>query len=269
MLKRTITGAFITFFVYLAIYFSHIPAVIYTFTALLCGFSVYEICRAITSYDEKSCFWFAALFALMAVAAEPQHITEIISIALIITTALMLYLMIRMIHCSFIIFSAVMISILITTMFKAIPELRALENGVWYLTYGFTLCFVCDIFAYLIGRFFGKHKLLPAISPNKTIEGSVAGTLCTVLIAVLGGFLLEYFNILHIDYRMLGVYALCAAIIGQFGDLSMSVIKRICKIKDFSNLFPGHGGVLDRFDSHLFVVAFTYMFCIITDGFLY
>jgi len=140
--------------------------------------------------------------------------------------------------------------------------------GLYYLTFAITLCFVTDIAAYLIGRSLGRHKLIPKVSPNKTIEGSVAGVIFAVLIMLLGGILLERLEGLSVDYVRLGVYALCASVVGQFGDLAMSAVKRACGIKDFGNLFPGHGGILDRFDSHLFSISFTFLFCIHTGGFL-
>ena len=67
---------------------------------------------------------------------------------------------------------------------------------------------------------------------------------------------------------MFAIYMILTSVIGQFGDLCMSVIKRICGVKDYSNLFPGHGGVLDRFDSHLLAIPFTLVFCVITGGFI-
>lgn len=97
---------------------------------------------------------------------------------------------------------------------------------------------------------------MPKVSPNKTIEGSLGGLLFGVLLALLGGIVVEKFVKIEVNYGTLALWALMTSVVGQFGDLSMSVIKRICGIKDYGNLLPGHGGILDRFDSHLFAVPF-------------
>lgn len=86
-------------------------------------------------------------------------------------------------------------------------------------------------------------------------------------LALLGGIVVEKFVKIEVNYGTLALWALMTSVVGQFGDLSMSVIKRICGIKDYGNLLPGHGGILDRFDSHLFAVPFTYLFCTYAGGF--
>ncbi|MCI6610374.1 MAG: phosphatidate cytidylyltransferase [Ezakiella sp.] len=107
----------------------------------------------------------------------------------------------------------------------------------------------CDVFAYIGGSIFGKHKLIPKISPKKTIEGAF----CGIIGAIFGGFLsfgLIYgFNTIEIFQIF---YFIILGIISQFGDLFASAIKRTCGIKDYSKLLPGHGGILDRFDSLIF-----------------
>ncbi len=147
--------------------------------------------------------------------------------------------------------------------------MRDLVNGVWYLTYAVTVCFAADVFAYFIGRFFGKHKLILSVSPNKTVEGSVAGVIFAILFSLVGGILLETCGNYEINYVLLSIYTLISSVIVQFGDLSMSSVKRIVGIKDFGNILPGNGGILDRFDSDLFVIPFTHLFCVLTGGFIY
>lgn len=110
---------------------------------------------------------------------------------------------------------------------------------------------LCDIFAYLVGNFFGKMKFIPNISPNKTIEGTISGT----LVSVIGASIYYIFNVdpsVNIFLLLIDVFIL--SILGQLGDLFFSSIKRYYGVKDYSNLLPGHGGVLDRFDSMIFVV---------------
>ncbi len=114
-----------------------------------------------------------------------------------------------------------------------------------------------DTFALIFGKLIGQHKLLPKVSPNKTWEGSISGFLLGTFIAVM-----FYINIINptIDLFLLIIVTGILSIVGQLGDLLFSKIKREAKIKDFSNLIPGHGGLLDRFDSLIFVeIAFMMM----------
>ena len=164
---------------------------------------------------------------------------------------------------------ATVVSVAVILLFKTIPTLRNLDNGLYYLTFAVTACFVTDVAALLFGRAFGSHKLCPKISPKKTVEGAVGGVICTVLAAMFAVCLLERYEILHFERTTLLIWALLVSVAGQFGDLCMSVVKRIAGVKDFGNLLPGHGGILDRFDSHMFAVAFTLAFCAIGGGFIY
>ena len=118
-----------------------------------------------------------------------------------------------------------------------------------------------DIFAYTVGKKFGKHKLAPTVSPNKTIEGSIGGIAGSVITLLLMGFFLHMQEITVVHFGKLLLYAVTGSVVGQFGDLSMSAIKRCLDVKDFGNLLPGHGGILDRFDSLLFIVPYSLLFC--------
>ena len=153
-------------------------------------------------------------------------------------------------------------------LFKSVPTLRNLDNGFYYLTFAVTACFVTDVAALLFGKAFGSRKLCPKISPQKTVEGAIGGLTCTVIIALIAAILLQKYAGLHFDIITLVIWAILVSIVGQFGDLCMSVVKRVAGVKDFGNLLPGHGGILDRFDSHMFAVAFTLVFCATTRGFI-
>jgi phosphatidate cytidylyltransferase len=95
----------------------------------------------------------------------------------------------------------------------------------------------------------GKHKLIPDVSPKKTVEGSIGGIVFCMLAMVIFGLIVNAISDFHANYLMLVVGGLLASIVSQIGDLCMSVIKRTYGIKDYGKLFPGHGGMLDRFDS--------------------
>ena len=122
-------------------------------------------------------------------------------------------------------------------------------DGTYVYLLAFVGAWVCDTFAYFVGKFFGKHKLIPEISPKKTIEGSIGGIVFTI-----GAFALYTFIVNTAFSQSLSYFKLCAlglvmSVISQIGDLVASSVKRQYDLKDYGNLFPGHGGVLDRFDS--------------------
>ncbi len=132
--------------------------------------------------------------------------------------------------------------------------IRGQEYGRAWIFFLFFAVWAGDTGAYYIGRHFGKHKLYPRISPKKTLEGSVGGLFCSLAVSVISRFLFfpEY-NLLHMI--LLGG---ALGIAGQIGDLSESLLKRSAGSKDSGSIFPGHGGVLDRFDSILFASPVLY-----------
>ena len=131
-------------------------------------------------------------------------------------------------------------------------ESTGVHRGVLLLP--FILSFACDTFAYIAGLTMGKHKLAPKVSPKKTVEGSIGGLLGNVACGELFVFVMEqFFGGSPIGYGAMALLALICGVVAQVGDLSFSLIKREFGIKDYGHLFLAHGGVLDRFDSVLFV----------------
>lgn len=143
--------------------------------------------------------------------------------------------------------------IFISISFIAFNMIR--EKSIFYFVYIILIATMTDTFALFGGTLFGKHKLCPKISPNKTIEGSVIGTIFGVFISIL---FIVFTSKLNINIFVLILITLLLSIIGQLGDLFFSSIKRSFNIKDFSNLIPGHGGILDRLDSLIFI-SLTYI----------
>lgn len=133
--------------------------------------------------------------------------------------------------------------------------------GVYLIVYLLFCAWLGDSGAYFVGTFLGKHKLCPEISPKKTVEGMIGGII-TVGVAVTVQCLV--YNLLlpstiKMNYAVIIPIGMIASVVGVLGDLSASVIKRQYNVKDFGNLMPGHGGILDRFDSVLFVAPFIYV----------
>lgn len=131
---------------------------------------------------------------------------------------------------------------------------KTIPIGVGYIVLMFVVISVCDIAAYYIGSKFGKTPLWPEISPKKTVEGAVAGTIASII----GALIIGHFIDLSIIHSVLSGFFLSLA--AQFGDLTESMIKRDAGFKDSGNILPGHGGILDRADSYIFTGAVAYYY---------
>ena len=136
-------------------------------------------------------------------------------------------------------------------LFSFVYLVNAKPLGAFLIWIIFIGSWLSDTAAFYSGKFFGKHKLSPRVSPKKTIEGSIGGLLgATIFTGIFGVLVQKYVYIMPVyNYFLIG--ALCG-LFGQLGDLVASSIKRYVQIKDYSNLIPGHGGILDRFDSIIF-----------------
>ncbi|MED3552157.1 phosphatidate cytidylyltransferase [Cytobacillus praedii] len=133
------------------------------------------------------------------------------------------------------------------------------EEGLIFIFFSLFIIWATDSGAYFIGRAIGKKKLWPEISPNKTIEGSIGGVFCAIIVALL--FLL--FTDIPASFIQMLLITVVLSVFGQIGDLVESALKRHYDVKDSGNIMPGHGGILDRFDSLLFVwplIHFIYLF---------
>ena len=136
----------------------------------------------------------------------------------------------------------------------AIVRLGAREHGSVYAVLPFVAAFSCDAGAYFVGLGFGRHKMTPRLSPHKTIEGSVGGFLSSILLMLVYGLILRAAGF-TVSLAVMAVYGFLGALACQLGDLSFSAVKRLCGVKDYGTLIPGHGGMLDRFDSMFWTAA--------------
>ena len=152
---------------------------------------------------------------------------------------------------------AYMTSVYIIGAYSAVILLRdAGGAGKFLYLIPFVFGWVTDTFAYFTGRLFGKHKLIPAVSPKKTVEGAIGGAVCCAIVAVVYGLVIgKCFDGISPNYVVLAITGLVIAVVSQIGDLVMSAIKRQYGIKDYGKILPGHGGLLDRFDSCMAVTV--------------
>ena len=137
--------------------------------------------------------------------------------------------------------------------------IRKLPLGQYLIWMVFISAFLTDTFAFATGKIFGKHKLCPRLSPKKTIEGSIGGVIgCCVSLLIYGLIVQFVFNI-GVNYSNLMLLGIISSATSQFGDLAASRIKRQYGIKDYGKIRPGHGGVMDRFDSVMFTAPIVYI----------
>ena len=141
---------------------------------------------------------------------------------------------------------------LVPYLLSAVIRILSLTLGRYLVLLPFVVAFVSDAGAYFVGRRYGKHKLSPVVSPNKTLEGSLGGIAAAIVGTVLYVIVLQILSF-RVNYLLAILYGILGSVAGSFGDLCFSVIKRQTGLKDYGNLIPGHGGVLDRFDSMVFV----------------
>ena len=145
------------------------------------------------------------------------------------------------------------------TMLSYVYQIRTLNNGLYLAFLVFLCSWGCDTCAYCVGVLIGKHKMAPKLSPKKSIEGAVGGVLGSALLTALYCFIFRnHMNIDATEIAILAVIAAVAGLISMVGDLCASAIKRNYDIKDYGKLIPGHGGILDRFDSMIITAPIIY-----------
>lgn len=153
----------------------------------------------------------------------------------------------------------------VSVMLSFIYKIRMVEEYGQYLVWLVFICsWVCDTSAYCVGILLGKHKLAPKLSPKKSIEGSIGGVAGSALVGAVYGYILR--NVILTDISPILLFAFIGAVgavISQIGDLAASAIKRNYEIKDYGKLIPGHGGILDRFDSVIFTAPVIYFLFVV------
>ena len=263
MLKRILTGV-------IAFCFILVPVLLLADTvALPIGVAVFAM---IATYEILHCvglhknLWLSAPMYLMSAAApfvlrymESDAVAllpAMICLPLLVSLAVAVFSHgkadIRDVSSAFVLWLYTIIGFMSLIMIYAF-----VEGGQYFYLLPFIGAWVTDIFAYFTGMLLGKHKLIPDVSPKKTVEGAIGGIVFCV--AAFVGFGLLYNNLWlaeggnPLPVWLMGVVGLLVSLVSQIGDLSLSLLKRKYGIKDFGKIFPGHGGVMDRFDSVLAV----------------
>lgn len=262
MLKRTITSIVFVLIIFPVYYFSD-TIVLPIAVSVLSVMGVYEMLGCIGTRS----MWRVSVPAYLLAAVVPQIVRysetqyTFLSLYLLVIFAYLVYLLaagvfshgkldVEKISTSY------MGVVYVVTAFLCMILLRDREHGFYIFFMAMFGPWCSDVFAYLSGRFFGRHKLIPDISPKKTVEGAIGGALFCALAAVLYGHLVLLYDpaVSRVGYGALFVAGLIISVVSQVGDLIASYIKRKYSVKDYGWILPGHGGILDRFDSVLGVM---------------
>lgn len=228
---------------------------------------IYELFHAFEQKDHHPVKWigYLAAIAIMFIHVIPKKYALITVAAIIPTSILLLFILVltkktktNVIDIAITFFGVCYIVLFL--MFMSI--IRDMENGKFLIWYVFIASWLTDVFAYLTGKAIGKHHFTD-ISQNKTIEGCVGGTLGATICIIIYTVILNHFAGFSLNIALMTVVGILLSLVGQIGDLSASAIKRYAGIKDYSDLIPGHGGMVDRVDSVIFIAPFTYLFFIL------
>lgn len=261
MLKRILSGAVgISLIIVVLCLSSTVPILVDIFISLVCAVAVYEFTNAVGSLK---LFQISIPSIAFAFIYPMVFIYGVSSVIWYIYTAIMLSMMIFF-HkkISFKEFAyTYSMSVIITLSLSTIITMKDMDvqHSALYFVITLALPWLADAGAYFVGSMLGKHKLCPEISPKKTIEGAIGGVIVCMLTTCGVAFIFAQFiygNTISVNYINLLILAFAGSLLSILGDLSFSLIKRSFNIKDYGNLIPGHGGVLDRFDSVVFVSPF-------------
>lgn len=238
--------------------------VFYASISLLNVCAIYELYRAFAKKDIHINYLLSSVLAVILLYFSGFNTYDFVLTYLFVILLLMcefIYIIIinkKPEHLKDIVFS--IFSFAYTTfLFMSIILIRNLQEGINITWWVFITTWASDTGAFFSGLLLGKTPLAPSISPNKTIEGSIGGVLSSVVASIIYAMcFLSQISVLHALW-----FGFCISLVSQIGDLSASLIKRYCNIKDFSNIIPGHGGILDRLDSALFSFPVAYVIIVI------
>ncbi|MGX8711854.1 MAG: phosphatidate cytidylyltransferase [bacterium] len=271
MKERVASGvSLVLFLAAIVVFNSTIPAALNIAIALISGLAVFEIISALGLSKNFvlliPSLVFSAVIPMIQAIAPPLQVDILQQAAYFLYTvvifgALILYHKALTFREVGVIYS---MSLMIPTALETLISLRNLggKHGMFYVIIAIFSAWIADTGAFFAGSLWGKHKLCPDISPKKTVEGVIGGFALNIIAMIVFGYIFHavyYAYSVEISYLTLVVIGFFGTIMSILGDLSFSLIKRSCHIKDFGEIIPGHGGILDRFDSVIFEAPFVYL----------
>ena len=233
--------------------------------ALLAIIATFEVLRVIGSHKISTlsipAYLISAAFPLTAYFVDSNNSLEFLLILAAVVFVYLVWLMgVSVFSKGKITFSKVSETLVgvtyVAVSFTSLSLIRYINHnfGVFLVVLVFVISWTCDTAAFAVGSLIGKHKLIPEISPKKTVEGAIGGVVFSALLCALYGLGLDLvIEKIQVNYLYLVLFGIILSVVSQLGDLIASLIKREYGVKDYGRIFPGHGGVLDRFDSVLAV----------------
>jgi phosphatidate cytidylyltransferase len=253
MAKRLISSA-VGIFILIVVLFSNNMYLLEGCVTIVAMFSMYELFRAVGLWKYKGLAISGCVFGVVIMFFQFSGIPSFYGLILLFIVTLFMFLIIGYGKIKFShICMSFLISVVVPVFLLQIVNIRFMTHGKYLIYLIFIASFVTDAVAFFVGRAIGRRKFAPAISPNKTLEGAIGGAVGGILGFMVFGIIMEHVFALEPNYLMLLLVGAAACIIAEIGDLAASAIKREFDIKDFGDVMPGHGGVMDRFDSVLFV----------------
>lgn len=264
-MKRILSGLIIGIIVFIVLIFGNIY-VVDTFLGIMALISIKELYDVLNKKKYHPVKWIGYLVSIgicfLHVIPSDYLYTYILAL---ITLSMILLFITTIVKYRKVSIGDIAVTILgicyIDLMIMFISLIRAFENGKFLVWYLFICAWATDVFALVFGILFGKHHFTE-VSPKKTIEGCIGGTTMAIVAMIIYTVVINKTVGLTINVGWIAFASLFISLIGQMGDLAASVIKRYAKVKDYGNLIPGHGGMLDRIDSLLFIAPITY-FCLL------
>ena len=233
--------------------------------ALISAISAYELLHAIGGKQNERCRIYAVIAAIIIPIGAYFELTLIVfpAVFLVLMSLMFLEAIVGFRTIRKITFAQILTTLfagtLIPLMLSGLVGIKLMPEGHLLVLIPFISAFITDGGAYFTGYVMGKKKAFPLVSPKKTVEGCVGGLIFGTLFVLIFGVIVIFTTLNIVVFRALLVYGIIGSVLSQLGDLAFSLIKREYEIKDYGRLIPGHGGMLDRFDSMIFVSPAIYL----------
>ena len=270
-MKARVISSIVALGILAGVLFFYETVVLNIAVGLIAVLAVYEVLLA-THYIQKKllaglCLIFAGFLPFMGYSVAKTLMPAVCFFFILALFILMIatHNTIQIGQVGFAFFITLVISVSLTLLVFIRDQAFQPAAGIFYTILALSAAWASDTCAFFAGRMFGKRKLAPNISPKKTVEGAIGGVAGCMIFYLLFAWIFTMIcdNMgmhFQINYLYLMLSAPIASVAGMIGDLSFSIIKRQCAVKDFGHIMPGHGGVLDRFDSAIFAVPTLYLF---------
>ncbi len=262
-LERLISGIILVIMAFVSIYFG--GCVLGAVTLLISLIGMFELFR-VFEFQWKTAAWIGYIscvgyYVLIALNREQWIVPEIMCLILALMISFVLEYPkadINKIIC--VVFAFAYVAMMLSCLYR----IRNMDGGLYLVWLVFIGAWGSDTCAYCVGRLIGKHKAFPVLSPKKSVEGCVGGVVGAALLAFLYALIFkDKLTVIGSPVIALPIIGACASVLSQFGDLAASAIKRQKEIKDYGKLIPGHGGILDRFDSVIFTAPVVYILLLV------